>query len=309
MIVKGLVSVVIATYNNGNFLPLAVKSVLDQTYPHLEINVVDDGSIDNTSRIMEQFKNEERVKYFRQTNQGQAKAKNKGIKEACGEYVAFLDGDDLWSPTKLEVQLPCFNHSAKIGVVYTNVTHIDEEGTVLGSPDRKHYSGNISGKLLVDNFVTGMASIVRKGCFETVGLFDESLPMGIDYDLWLRISAHYDFFFLDKVTYFYRQWDGQMSHNYKKRMECAIHIMTKFLEQNPGLVNAGMVNKAWAHTYVSKGKGIAQFENNKKLAAYDFLHALQFKPFYFPAWKQLATLFFPNVTYGLTRLKNLMRNH
>ena len=169
---------------------------------------------------MEQFLNNKKVKYFYQHNQGQAVAKNKAILESNGDFIAFLDSDDMWVKRKVEMQLACFDESPKVGVVYTDIAFINEDGTeVLNHSPKEFFSGKISNELLIDNFITGMASIVKRECIEKVGMFDESLPMGIDYDLWLRISAYYEFYFLNEITYLYRKWDGQMSHKYRKRYE------------------------------------------------------------------------------------------
>ena len=288
-----LVSIVIANYNMGKFLPLAVQSVLNQTYANIEIHVVDDGSTDDSTEVMKQFDSDPRVHYHYKPNQGQASAKNRGILESKGDFIAFLDADDLWTPTKIEKQMPCFNTSHKVGVVYTNYSLMTEEGEIAPAPSRKYYSGNITGRLLIENIVTGMTSIVRRECFETVGLFDESLPMGIDYDLWLRISAKYEFLFFDEITYLYRQWGGQMSHNYMKRYECGIKIMKKFLETHPGLVDQKTIDEAWAHTYVGRGRCLAEFKKNRLGALKDYLYALKNKPGYLPAWKSIAKLFIP----------------
>lgn len=287
---KKFVSVVVASYNMGKYLPMAVQSVLAQTYPHLEVNVVDDGSTDNTREVIRQFDGDPRVRYHHQENGGQAKAKNKGIIEAKGNFIAFLDADDLWTPDKLEKQLPLFDASEKIGVVYTNFLCVDEKGSPLPTQKRSHYTGRISSRLLVDNFVTGMSSMVRKKCFDAVGLFDESIPMGIDYDLWLRISTKYEFEFLDEVTYLYRQWPGQMSHNHNIRYECALKIMNRFLNENPGLLDPKTVNEAWAHTYVSRGNSLKAFNKNKIEALKYYLSALRYSPAYFPAWKEIVKL-------------------
>jgi len=284
------VSVVIASYNMAKYLSLALRSVLDQTRMPDEIHVVDDGSTDDTAGVMASFAGHDRVVYHRQENGGQARAKNRGIRASSGDYVAFLDADDLWMPRKLELQLPAFDGHPEVGVVYTNFARIDAEGSMLGSPEGRFYSGRISGRLLIENFVTGMASIVRRECFERVGLFDETLAMGIDYDLWLRISPHYDFKFLDEVTYSYRQWPGQMSHNYRKRMQCAIFIMERFLKEHPGLVEARTVREAWAHTFVSRGACAVSFDRDRRGALRDYLRALRFRPSYIPAWKAIAKL-------------------
>lgn len=287
---KKLVSVVIASYNMGKYLPTAVHSVLSQTYPHLEINIVDDGSTDDTPEVMRQFSENPRVRYHRQPNGGQAKAKNKGIAEAKGNYIAFLDADDLWTPDKLEKQLPLFDGFNKVGVIYTNFQCIDEKGNPLPTPKRPYYTGKISSRLIIENFVTGMSSIVKRECFDAVGLFDESLPMGIDYDLWLRISTKYEFEFLDEATYLYRQWPGQMSHNHNIRYECALRIMKRFLEQNPGLLDQKTISEAWAHTYVSRGNSLKAFTRKKGEALKFYLSALWTCPTYFPAWKEIVKL-------------------
>ena len=102
---KPLVSVVIATYNMARFLPLALHSALSQSYGNIEVLVIDDGSRDDTQAVMAPFRSDRRTRYIFQQNGGQASAKNHGIREARGEYVAFLDADDLWVPDKLERQL------------------------------------------------------------------------------------------------------------------------------------------------------------------------------------------------------------
>lgn len=284
------VSVVIANYNMGKYLSEAIDSVLAQTYPIHEINIVDDGSTDNTRDVVERYRGESRVRWHFQENGGQAKAKNKGIIESTGEFVGFCDADDLWAPDKLERQMPCFDLDPEIGVVHTNFVLIKENGELIGTPTRKYYDGWISGRLLVDNFVNGMASVIRKECFEKVGIFDETLPMGIDYDLWLRISTHYKFLFIDAKAYLYRQWEGQMSHRHTKRFECAVRIMNKFLQANPELVDDATVREAWAHTYVGRGRGLWAYEKDRREAMKHYLKALRCKPLYLPAWASILRI-------------------
>lgn len=284
------VSVVIANYNMGKYLPEAIDSVLAQTYPVHEINVVDDGSTDNTREVAERYRDESRVRWHFQENGGQARAKNKGVLESTGEFVGFCDADDMWAPDKLERQMPCFDLDSAIGVVHTNFVLIKENGDYIGTPKRDYHDGWISGQLLIDNFVNGMASVIRKDCFDKVGLFEETLPMGIDYDLWLRISAHYKFQFVDTKAYLYRQWEGQMSHRHTKRFECAVRIMNKFLETHPGLVDGATVREAWAHTYVGRGRGLWAYEKDRRGAMQHYLKALRCKPLYFPAWMSILRI-------------------
>ncbi|MFW5775132.1 MAG: hypothetical protein ACOCW2_02485, partial [Chitinivibrionales bacterium] len=167
---------------------------------------------------------------------------------------------------------------------------IDENGNRIHSPRRPFHNGRITDKLLIDNFVTGMASIVKKECFDQVGLFDETLPMGVDWDLWLRISTRYEFHFFNKVTYLYRQWDGQLSRNFHTRYECAIRIMNNFLEHHAHLLDKKVIKEAWAHTFVGKGRCYARFAGDKKAALKEFGRALTYNALYVPAWKSVARL-------------------
>jgi glycosyltransferase involved in cell wall biosynthesis len=272
----------------ARFLPEALQSVLDQTYPHLEVHVIDDGSTDNPREAIAPQLSDRRVHFHSIKNSGQAVAKNVGIKAARGELVAFIDADDLWVLDKLERQVPLFTRP-EIGVVYSNYRWIDVKGAPLETNAVVPRTGRITNELLIENFVTGMASVVRRECFDAVGAFDESLPMGIDYELWLRISTKFEFTYLDYVTYLYRSWGGQMSKNFEKRLDCAIVIMQRFLDSNPGLVPPQIENVAWAHTYTYGGDGFAQGGQRGRALSW-YLKALRTRPHYTPAWKQLAKL-------------------
>jgi glycosyltransferase involved in cell wall biosynthesis len=285
-----LVSVVIATYNMGYFLPQAIESVLAQTYTHFSLHIIDDGSSDDTADVVKGFSQDPRVHYCRQLNQGQAKAKNRGILESSGEYVALLDADDLWVSTKLEKQVPILRANPAIGVVYTDCVHIDGDGRPLQSPKRTYHSGKVAGRLLVDNFVNLGTCLVRRKCFERLGAFDESYAMAIDYDLWLRISTEYEFYFLNEKLLRYRMWPGQMSHNYRKRWECAINIMRSFLERFPNAVDKRTISEAWAHTFTERGHTWARADHDNWGAFRDYLLALRYRPTYLPAFKGIAKL-------------------
>lgn len=287
---RPLVSIVMAAYNSAPYTAEAIRSVTGQTYPHWELHIINDGSKDNTAEVVRPFLDDPRIIYHEQENRGQASAKNRGLRAARGEFIAFLDADDKWSLDKLEKQLPVFVAHPEAGLVHTNVMLITESGEPLGSPQRSYPQGWISGDLLVDNRVNGMASILRRECLDQVGIFDESLSMGIDYDLWLRISARYQILYLDEVTYFYRQWAGQMSHRYEERMDNAIRIMEKFLRENPGVVAPAVVDAAWAHTYVARGYSRFRADRRWSAAMSDFLRALGHRPTYLPAWKSIIKL-------------------
>jgi glycosyltransferase involved in cell wall biosynthesis len=285
-----LVSIVMAAYNSAPYMPEAIRSVAGQTYPHWELHIINDGSKDNTAEVVKPFLNDPRIIYHEQRNKGQASARNCGLRAAKGEFIAFLDADDKWSLDKLENQLPVFTAHPEAGLVHTNVMLIKESGEPLGSPQRSYPQGWISSDLLIENCVNGMASILRRECLDEVGIFDESLSMAEDYDLWLRISARYQILFLDEVTYFYRQWAGQISHRYEEDIRNAIRIMEKFLREHPGVVPDEVVNTAWAHTYVGRGYSRFAVDRRWSAAMRDHLHALGFRPTYLPAWKAIVKL-------------------
>lgn len=283
---RPLVSVVLPTHNMARFLGEALQSALTQTYPHLEVHVVDDGSTDSPREAIRSFLADPRVHFHSIPQSGQGPAKNVALRASRGEFVAFLDADDLWVPDKLERQLPLFVRP-EIGVVYSDFERVDINGTPIQTFRGPIHVGRITNELLIENFVTGMASVVRRECFDRVGLFDETLPMGIDYDLWLRISTKYEFAYLDHVTYLDRYWGGQMSRNFAKRLECAILIMKRLLDANPGLVPRRIENLAWAHTYTYGGDGFFNAGQRGKALSW-YLKAIRTRPHYWPAWRQLG---------------------
>ena len=194
-----LVSVVIASYNMGHYLVHAVQSVLSQSYPNVEVQIVDDGSTDDTAKLVRQWQSDPRVRVHTQPNAGQARAKNIGVSLSRGRFVAFLDADDLWLPGKLRVRWSC-SGVAEVGVVYSDYQCMDGEGRPLAKGLTRMRRGWVSGALLIENFVCYSAGVVRRECLERSGCFDETLGMGIDYDLWLRLSAHYQFDFVREPT-------------------------------------------------------------------------------------------------------------
>lgn len=289
-----LVSVVIATYNMAAYLPLAIESALGQTYRNVEVLVVDDGSTDGTRDVVERLLEDRRLRYIVQRNGGQASAKNRGVREARARFIAFLDADDIWVREKLETQIPLFLRSATLGVVYSRVAYIDEAGRDLGIADNALFRGRVSGPLLVRNFIGFGTSVVRSECFERLGGFDESIRMGIDYDLWLRLSTQYEFDFVDRPFLRYRVWPGQMSGNCKGRYANGIAIMERFLAQYPGVVDERTQEEAWAHTYVGYGECLRETDRRAGPALGLYARALRHKPGYLPAWKAIMKLLLPS---------------
>ncbi len=281
-----LVSVIIPSYNMARFLPEAIRSVLSQTYSNLEVQVVDDGSADNTREVLEEFRADSRFVYHHQPNRGESGARNTGIRASRGELIALCDADDLWVPRKLELQVPCFEGREELGVVYTNTVFVDERGNEISTYRTERHSGWITQRLLLQNFVTGSASMIRRECFEDE-LYDERLRTCADYDLWLRLSVKYQFQYLNEVTYRYRRWEGQVSNpkNELRFFDDSETVRRKFLEIYPDLASAALVNEMWASLYAGKAVCSSRLGLGKAETFSCIAKALRHRPFRLATWK------------------------
>ena len=190
------VSVIIPTYNRKNLLKRALHSVSNQTFVPQEIIVVDDGSSDGTKDwVLEQFPD---VRYIYQDNSGVSSARNSGIKEAIGSWIAFLDSDDEWMSNKLEQQKGIINSFQEAWLCHTNEIWIRNGVRVNQMKKHQKYGGNVFENCLDICRISPSSVLIKKEVFEMVGLFDESLKVCEDYDLWLRITSVLPVIFLDE---------------------------------------------------------------------------------------------------------------
>jgi len=253
---KGLVSVIIPNYNYAHFLREAIESVLLQTYPNIEIIVVDDGSTDGSRGILESYG--ERVQTNFQQNLGVSAARNKGVRLSCGEYVAFLDADDSWFPTKIAKQIGRFADDDELGLVHVGVREIDTEGnTVRERLDG--LEGNIADDLLMLNGVLGGGSgvVVPRRVFDEVGGFDARLSTSADWDLFYQIAIRYRVGFVPEILVKYRIHTSNMHGN----VDVMEHdMMLAFEKAFAGETNAlsresyGNLYKVLAGSYFRSGK-------------------------------------------------------
>jgi glycosyltransferase involved in cell wall biosynthesis len=210
------VSVIVPAYNCETLISRTILSVCNQTFTDWELIVVDDGSTDGTRDVVLSFQNKDsRIKYVHQANSGApARPKNTGLKEALGEYIAFLDHDDEWMPQKLERQLALFADSKmdNWGLVASDAIIIDEidESQV---EYKKPSSPRCTSALLEENFIVCSSGVVvKKEVFSKVGVFDENFRFGDDWDMWLRISLSFDFGFVHEPLFkFYRHPSSVMN--------------------------------------------------------------------------------------------------
>jgi glycosyltransferase involved in cell wall biosynthesis len=188
------VSIIIPTYNRKSFVLEAVESVLAQTYEDFELIAVDDGSSDGTAEVLKRY--EKRVLYLYQANQGVSAARNNGLARAQGEFVAFLDSDDLWLAKKLAIQIAFMDRHPQAQISYTDEIWIRRGNRV--NPKKRHakYSGEIYPQCLPLCIISPSSALMRRGLFEQVGTFDPALPVCEDYDLWLRVAARFPVYFI-----------------------------------------------------------------------------------------------------------------
>lgn len=193
MNIDRLISVIIPTYNRIEYLKQTLDSVLEQTYQNIEVIIIDDGSTDNTREVILSNK-DRRIKYIWQENSGlPALARNKGLNAARGEYVAFLDSDDLWLPAKLEKQMQAFDNNPGLLLVSTNGYYFRENY-------RKKMKSIITDKkisfrsLLRDNIIITSSVLMKSEVMKQIGLMDEDprIKAAEDYDYWLRILNYRD---------------------------------------------------------------------------------------------------------------------
>jgi len=222
-----LVSVVIPSYNYGRFVTQAVDSALAQTHSAIEVIVVDDGSIDDTRERLKGY--EKRIQYIYQKNQGLSAARNTGIRHARGEWVALLDSDDSWHPKKTEMQLAAVGEDQSIGLVgspeYVEMPEVLLEDPVLRELGVREF--------LTKPPVSPSAVMVRRKCFETVGLFDESLRSVEDRDMWLRLAARYRALQVCSPCWWYRQHSGQMNRNADRMFANYKRVLESFFREHP----------------------------------------------------------------------------
>lgn len=205
------ISVIIPAYNAERTILETIASVQKQTFADFEIIVIDDGSTDRTVAILNNI-DDDRVKIFSYDNSGVAVARNRGISHATGEYIAFLDADDLWTPDKLELQLTALKQHPEAGVAYSWTIYFKdgEDTSFLGASI--FFEGDVYGQLLVNNFLAhGSNPLIRREAIESVGEFDPAFPHCADWDYYLRLAARVPFTVVPKHQILYRKSSGSMT--------------------------------------------------------------------------------------------------
>ena len=289
------ISIILPTFNRSRYLPLALDSILAQTYRDLEVIVVDDGSTDDTGQVVVPYSGQ--IRYIYRENQGRGAARNAGLEHATGEYIAFLDSDDLWYPDKLERQVTVLEANPDSAFVHGPVDVIDEHGSrhkeetenVLKLFEKARRRG-FSYENLIDSCLIFMSTILaRTACFRTVGLFDPSLQLLEDVDWYLRVASRYRIAYLDgSPLVSYRVHDGNAYRiGDREVLETYERIFMRHL-QHPGSSIRGAVVRSRAHLSLSFCyAGLGQ----PKLVRYHIIKAIALNPRSVLSLRSMARLF------------------
>lgn len=275
------VSVIVPTYNSAQYISEAIDSVFNQTYEDWEIIVVDDGSTDNTKEVLRKYSS--KIGYFYQENKGPSSARNKGIKSAKGKYIAFLDADDMWMPEKLKLQMDVISKEPSIGLVSCDGYIIDMDGVIQKQITKRRYLNKkkLLDDLLFRNVIGATPSLlVRKECFHVVGLFDETLAVGEDRDMWLRICRRYEFRNIGKPLIKVRYRKGSQSYYGDIILQNTLRFLEKVFSDNFLRRRWFLKRRAYGYSYLTVAVGYKENEKLRK-ARKCILRSLYFWPLIF----------------------------
>jgi GT2 family glycosyltransferase len=290
-----LVSAVIPAYNYGRFLPGAIDSVLAQTYRDLECIVVDDGSTDDTARVLEPYR--DRVRVVRQPNQGLSAARNTGIQSAQGTYVAFLDADDRWFPEKVARQVALIESDARTGAVGCWVQLTSGSGEPIG---RKQFAEHVPEPIDLDTQVariavrtfwvggSGSGAFVRREVFERVGFFDTSLRAAEDWDMWMRIAAAYPIRNVPEILVAISLHGTGTFRNPEKMETNQLRVWEMAARRWPKVI--GPVSRAMHASVLADSAGEYLLAGNSKMALRRYLASVRQEPARRDRWRAVASL-------------------
>lgn len=322
-----LASIIVPVYNCGVFVGEAIESVCRQTYPNVEIIVVDSSS-DDTKKTLDRYRT--RITYLHQKPRGVSAARNLGIQHARGEYIAFLDADDEWLPEKLSMQVSAFQRYSDAGLVFTD-TLVFRDGEVIQEslggkrlnswcqanapqiPD--YYYGHLYRELLSRNCMNTSSVVVRRKVLEQAGMFDEMLEViGEDYDLWLRIARSHPVIYIDRVLCKYRLRDDGLSGGQEVRslrwVEAHTVVREKHLRCNwiPNQYRS-VLNDVLSRNYWELGWDRFSQKRFREARTF-FLKGLLYRPLHLKNWLYWCSSFLPPpiieaVRYVKHRYKNV----
>lgn len=250
-----LVSVVIPTYNHAKFLPESLRSVIEQSFTSFEIIVVNDGSTDNTAELLEGWAAANRIRLIHQQNAGQSRARNRGIAEARGKYVAFLDDDDFWPADKLQWQVEFLEQNNSVGAVGGMVQSVDEQGR---SMELGPFFESITFESLFRSnpFLSPGQLLVRADLLKSLGGMDVNIWGADDWDLWFKIARKTRIVMEKKVALYYRFHPNNSSRQSVRLLEGCCQAIRAHIGAIPVLRRRELRGAALLHLFNGLGRPI-----------------------------------------------------
>jgi len=291
-----LVSIIIPAFNAEQFIEETINSALNQTYSNIEIIVIDDGSTDNTRAKIVPYKN---IKYIYQENCGISQARNRGIENAGGEYVAFLDADDLWVPNKTEIQMNFLFANPEYAAVSSDWQDFENDKIISESYLSSHFidpNKSFYENLLRVNVALTSTVIVRKEAILQVGMFDDSFyPWTYeDRDLMLRIAAKYKFHLSEQVLVKKRHHQSQISKPIETIIRSQIILFSKLRNEHPILPKESIkfIERRLLSLYIDAGYYYLK-SHNMELTRNFIKKAIKLNPYLMKSWKIFILSYFP----------------
>ena len=281
--------------NDDAYLGQALESAFAQSRPPEEIIVVDGGSTDGTGEILQSYG--DRISWFRQEGKGVSRAKNQAIARAGGDYIAFLDADDLWYPEKLKIQVDFLNGHPEFGFCSSDVDFFNEEGTFIQGAikaEKKPHSGYVFDDLFTNNFISSATIMLRRECFERAGLFDGEIFYAEDTDMWLRVAKEFQLGYIPQSLAKYRVHPGARTQEFAKHYASLEKIYEKlnrlypeYFHQNPALLRAARFHlyRRWAYRHFAAG----EYSASRRI----YFKVLRQKPMDRSTWAHVAASFLP----------------
>ncbi len=282
------ISVILINHNYGNYIAQAIESVLSQTYKNLELIVVDDGSTDNSAQVIEGYK--DKIKFIKRTHKSGTCSvpRNTALKEATGEFIAFLDSDDAWNKHKLQNQVDYLERHKNIGLAYSDYEVIDSKSRLLSISGNRYFrrgpvEGWVFNEFVKRNFMQVSTVIVRRKVLDRVGFFDPELSRAEDYDLWLRISRHYKIGLIDKALAKNRRHPHNMTNSRISQAVVTMKVIHKIMHLCPEIrseipnILQGKFNELFGELYFYKALAHLEGEGAKK-ARWWFTKAIKYQP-------------------------------
>lgn len=288
-----VVSIIMPVYNGAEYLASAIESVLAQTYPAIQLILVNDCATDHSAEIIQRYLPDPRILFLTNpVNSGVAASRNAALEHTCGTFIAFHDQDDLWLPNKLALQMAALQRHPESGLLHTRYARIDRQGKLLpeyrsldqqafGNASAQTRVGDVFEEIFISNDIQPLTSLIPKKVLDEVGWFNPDLPGVDDYELWLRIARRYPIAHLETITGFWRQHAAQQSKQGYTMLLIRLKAMDTFLAADPDAVRH--INRtAYVERMHGMNRGAANhyFYNlqDYKTAQRYFRKALKLKP-------------------------------